>query len=46
MKELVKSKCMVGFLVILIGFLYINAGTVQKMNESRVEVNPYHSINR
>lgn len=41
-----KSKCMLGFLVVLIGFLYINAGTVQKMNESRENVIPYQSIHR
>lgn len=35
MKELLKSKCMVGFLLLMVCFLFVNAHSVQKMNESR-----------
>lgn len=46
MKEILKSKAMVGFLIMLIGFFYLNAKDIQKMEVTETESeNPYVAMN-
>ncbi len=37
MKEILKSKVMIGFAIFVIGFAYFNASSSKKMEENKVE---------
>lgn len=46
MKEIFKSKAMVAFLIMLIGFFYLNAKDIQKMEVTEnTSENPYIALN-
>ncbi|MDD3341422.1 MAG: hypothetical protein PHN72_04470 [Bacilli bacterium] len=46
MKDILRSKIMVGFMVLLVGFFYISARDTKKMDESHQEsTNQYVYVN-
>ena len=44
MKELLKSKIMLGFVVFFMGFLFINSNNIQKMEEGKESYNTAYIV--